>query len=359
MVRLLSPIFSGSQAPALGAVVHVEQPAAQLTNHLLTTASLTVPSELFAKDGSKERIPLCGQLRRPGALHSHNEAFTHKAGPNSIFMDEEVTMKTTLAVLVLLSMGTLPDSLFAKDKTIPDDLQPPVVSIKPSAEQLPETVLAVKPVMPRGPKDLIEGYEGEMEAVSGRFASELASISHAAEQNQVSSQQADQISKERYQVAIMQFQLLVALRANLEREIDRAQELAQRESHPRREDVSAVVELPFSSLQLNPTLIRYLQLTSSQATAIQEVMSRERQNIDPMMAELRTTGQELFLANQQGYSNRKEVRALAASQAAILSRLIIANSLMQAKIFGLLDGEQRRKLDHLRQANEVAVLDEQ
>jgi predicted lipoprotein len=88
-------------------------------------------------------------------------------------------------------------------------------------------------------------------------------------------------------------------------------------------------------------------------------MSRERQNIDPMMAELKTTGQELFLANQQGYSNRKEVRALAASQAAILSRLILANSMMQARIFALLDGEQRKKLDHLRQSDEVAVLDEQ
>lgn len=268
-------------------------------------------------------------------------------------------MKTTLAVVVLLSMGTMPDSLFAKDKTVSEDVQPPSINMMPSPAQLSDIVLGVKPVMPRGPKEIIEGYEGEMESVSGRFASELASISHAADENQMSGQQAEQISKERYQVAMMQFQLLIALRANLEREIARAQEVAQRDSHPRREDVSAVVELPFSSLQLNPTLIRYLQLTSSQAAAIQEVMSMERQNIDPMMAELRTTGQELFLANQQGYSNTKEIRALAASQAAILSRLILANSLMQAKIFALLDGEQRKKLDHLRQSDEVAVLDEQ
>lgn len=269
-------------------------------------------------------------------------------------------MTTTVTfVVLLLSIAAIPGSLLAKDKTTDSDAQPPEINITPSANQLPESILALSPIMPRGPKDLIEGYEGEMQVVSGRFANELASISQAADENQMSGQQAEEISKERFQVAMMQFQLLVALRANLEREIDRAQELAQRDSHPRREDVSAVVELPFSSLQLNPALIRYLQLTASQTTAIQEVMSRERQNVDPMMAELRTTGQELFLANQQGYSNRKEVRALAASQAAILSRLILANSLMQAKIFGLLDGEQRKKLDHLRQADEVAVLDEQ
>jgi hypothetical protein len=76
---------------------------------------------------------------------------------------------------------------------------------------------------------------------------------------------------------MMQFQLLVALRANLDREIDRAEQTAQRDPHPSQQDVSAVVELPFSSLLLNPKLIRYLQLTLSQVIAIQDVMSRERQ----------------------------------------------------------------------------------
>jgi len=175
----------------------------------------------------------------------------------------------------------------------------------------------------------------------------------------MSGQQAEEISKERFQVAMMQFQLLVALRANLEREIDRADQTAQRELRPSKKDLSAVVELPFSSLQLNPSLIRYLQLSLFQAAAIQDVMSRERQNIDPMMADLRTTNKKLFRANQQGYTDSKEVRVLATSQATILSRLIVANSRKQAKIYALLNGEQRKKLEHLRQADEFAVLDEQ
>jgi Spy/CpxP family protein refolding chaperone len=149
------------------------------------------------------------------------------------------------------------------------------------------------------------------------------------------------------------------LRASPDREIDRAEQTAQRAPHPSQQDVSAVVELPFSSLQLNPKLIRYLQLTLSQVIAIQDVMSRERQIIDPMMADLRTTGEKLFRANQQGYTDSKEVRVLAASQAAIVSKLIAANSRMQAKISPLLNAEQRKKLEHLRQADEVAVLDEQ
>jgi hypothetical protein len=269
-------------------------------------------------------------------------------------MDEELIMTTTVAFVVfLLSMAAIPGSLLAKGKMTASDAQPPEIEIMPSANQLPESILAANPSIPLGPKDLIDGYEEEMNAVSGRFANELSSISHAADENQMSGQQAEETSKERFQVAMMQFQLLVALRANLEREIDRAEQTAQGDPRPSQQDVSAVVELPFSSLRLNPRLIRYLQLTLSQAIAIQDVMSIEQKNIGPMMADLRTTGEKLFRANQQGYTDSKEVRVLAASQAAIFSRLIVANSRMQAKIYSLLNAEQRKKLEHLRQANEV------
>ena len=108
-----------------------------------------------------------------------------------------------------------------------------------SANQLPEIILAENPSMPLSPKDLIEGYEDELKAVSGRFANELSSISHAADENQMSGQQAEETSKERFQVAMMQFQLLVALRANLEREIDRADRTAQGAPRPSQPPVQA------------------------------------------------------------------------------------------------------------------------
>jgi hypothetical protein len=204
---------------------------------------------------------------------------------------------------------------------------------------------------------VIEGYEAEMDAVSNRLTSELSSIARAAERNQISSDQAEQISRQRYEVAMMQFQLLVALRANLERDIDRAKQTPPRES-TLRDDVSAVVELPFSSLQLSPELAEYLHLTSNQAAAIQKVMANERGSLEPMMAELRSTGQKLYQANLRSHSD-KEVRALATSQANIISNLIIADSRLQSRIYETLDEEQRNKLDHLRQGDDVAVLNEQ
>jgi hypothetical protein len=304
-------------------------------------------------------LPWLDDSSEHGTLLTDNRAFTQVMKQTASLGIEELPMKNILVVLVLVAIGTMPKVSFAVENPTNDNIQPPLVNIKPSPATLPESVITVTPAMPRGPNDVIQAYEAEMEGVSSRLTGELASIAQAAERNQIGSEQAEQISKQRYQVAMMQFQLLVALHANLERDIDRAKQMPQKDSDSMRENVSAVVELPFSSLQLNPSLIRYLQLTQSQADAIQEVMSNERQNLDPMMAELRTTGQKLFLANQQGNTKSKEVRALAASQATILSRLIVANSRMQAKIFAVLNEEQLRKLAHLRQADEVAVLDEQ
>jgi hypothetical protein len=303
-------------------------------------------------------LPWLGDSSEHGTLLTDNQVFTQAKKAIASLWIEELPMKNTVVVFVLLAMGTIPDLLFAGEKTTSDNIQPPVVKLMPSPATLPESVIAVTPAMPRGPNDVIQGYEAEMDAVSSRLTSELSSIAQAAERNQISSEQAEQISTQRYQVAMMQFQLLVALHANLEREIDRAKQMPQRDSNSMREDVSAVVELPFSSLQLSPELTQYLRLTPNQAAAIQEVMANERGSLEPMMAELRTTGQNLYQANLRSHSDR-EVHALAISQANILSNLIVADSRMQSRIYEILDEEQRKKLDHLRQADGVAVLDEQ
>jgi hypothetical protein len=288
--------------------------------------------------------------------------YTKGASEQHPYCREESSMKTPLALSVLVSIGTLPLPLFAKAKTISDDLRPPPIETISSAASLPESfsdAIVARATIPRGPNDLVRDYEAEMEAVSRRLTGELASISQAAERSEITGEQAGQISKERYQVAIMQFQLLIVLHANLEGEIDRTRRITQKDSTPARAEVSAVVALPFSSLQLNPTLTQYLQLTPSQAAAIEEVMSNERRNFEPMMAELRATSQKLFLANQQGPTNGKDVHALTNSQATILSELIVANSRMQAKIYAILDARQRKKLDHLKQAGEISVVGEE
>lgn len=270
-------------------------------------------------------------------------------------------MKPAFVVFVLLLTGTLPLPLFAKTEMISADLRLPEIEIISSAEGLPESVSnasAARPNMPQAPNDLGRDYEAEMEAVSRRLTGELAAISRAAERGEMTGKQAEKISRERYQVATMQVQLLIARHASPEREIVRTRQMVQKNPNSEREDGSAVVALPFSSLKLNPTLTQYLRLAPSQARAIEQVLSNERRTLEPIIAELKATSQKLFFANQQGPNNGEDVHALATCQATILSQLMVANSRIQAKIYAILDGGQRKKLDRLKQADEVSVTGE-
>jgi hypothetical protein len=267
------------------------------------------------------------------------------------------TMKTILALIFnLLSFVPLFQAqAFGRDDS---DAPPPQIKVAPSSADMPSalaTILKINPATPRGPNDLLRDYEAQMEAVSRRFSNELGAISQALQHSQLSQERAEETTGERYQVAMMQFQLLSALHAMLEREIDR-NEAAQHGMKASQQGETVLVALPFSSLQLNPSLIQSLQLTQAQAVAIEELMENERRNLEPLMAEIRNAGHRLLWLNQGHVGDKdseEEVHAVAASQAAALSKLVVANSHMRARIHQLLNGEQRRKLDELERADDL------
>ncbi len=119
-----------------------------------------------------------------------------------------------------------------------------------------------------------------------------------------------------------------------------------------------VIAMPFSSLQLSPTLIEYLSLTRTQAKAIQSLMDRERPTTEPLMDELRTVSAGLGVAIRQNQSNDNEgvAQSLAATQARLLKQLMRANSRLQRRIDDVLGPQQRKKLDALRHKAEVSVV---
>lgn len=108
-----------------------------------------------------------------------------------------------------------------------------------------------------------------------------------------------------------------------------------------------MVALPFSSFQLNPSLAEYLRLTDSQIRSIEKVMMQEKRDVEPLVAELRTTREKL-LAFGPGQSEEKNIKALAENQAGLLAKLVVSNARMQSKIYELLNPEQRRRLDLLK-----------
>jgi hypothetical protein len=262
------------------------------------------------------------------------------------------------AVIALISLfGCLGGSTFAWSKTGHKDVPPPRIPVVSDANNLPDSVrglLTMSAVAPRGPSDVLRGYEDDMRAVSARFANELAIISKTFTERQITREAAEHISEERYLVAMMQFELLSAWHAQLEQEVERDENSPKNPDSTRQSGV-AVVELPFSSFQINPALAQQLELSSSQIRAIQEIISDEQRKQEPLLKELQVTRTQLSTASQPAHIDDKDLDTLAEFQAAVVSKLIVANSRMQARIYKVLNMDQKKKLQQLRRANAVTA----
>ncbi len=219
-------------------------------------------------------------------------------------------------------------------------------------------VLAQDAVIPRGPTDVLKDYENQMAAISRWLTEQLGSVAQAVESGELTREQGDYFSGERYQAAMMQFQVLRAQHAILEHDIAAAS-VAPKDSAPAQSGQAVVLALPFSSLQLDPSLAQYLGLNTQQVSAIQDLMSQARSKLEPLMARFRTTQQELLATTQSsqshGQSNDKKVQSLADAQAHLLTKLIAANWHLQADLAELLSPEQRKKLDEVKRTRELSV----
>ena len=119
------------------------------------------------------------------------------------------------------------------------------------------------------------------------------------------------------------------------------------EPTPSRGGETVLVAMPFSSLQLNPSLVEYLGLNPTQVRSIQGLMDQERPKTEVLMLELRTVSAELGVAIRQSQNDDNEGAAqkLAATQARLLKQLMRANLRLQRRIDEVLDPPQRKKLD--------------
>src|SRR5258705_7448485 len=97
--------------------------------------------------------------------------------------------------------------------------------------------------------------------------------------------QGKNLIRERNQTATMQYQLFSALHAILEQSVTQAS-AAKTTDDPSPTGQALALPLPFSSLQLNPDLAQYLELTTEQSSAITQLMARERPHVAPLLDEL-------------------------------------------------------------------------
>ncbi len=226
-------------------------------------------------------------------------------------------------------------------------------------DELADVLAQDDAVNPRGPADILKEYENQMNAVSNWLTQQVGEILQAVDDRDLTREQGEYFSGERYETALMQFQMLRARHAMPEHDIAAAS-VAPKDSAPAESGQAVVLALPFSSLELDPSLAQYLGLKPEQVSAIQELMSKERSKVAPLVAQLRTTQQELLAATQNGQSrggqsNDKKVQSLAQAQARLLTQLIAANWHLQADVADLLSPPQRAKLDEVKQTREMPV----
>ena len=131
-------------------------------------------------------------------------------------------MKNNCILITVLALISIPFAASAQISTgvqkstkAPDNVQ------DGDAAVLAE-VLAVPPSQPLGPPDLLKEYEQAMAGISQGFSAQVSEIAEAVQQNKISEDQGEYLTREAYQLAMMQFQAFSGLHDMLEEELSHA-----------------------------------------------------------------------------------------------------------------------------------------
>lgn len=204
-------------------------------------------------------------------------------------------------------------------------------------------ILQIQPQVPLGPRDVLRNYEQEMAAITQRTSMELAQIAETVRRGQISREQAEYYGGERYQIGMMQFQLLSTLHQTLENDTERAANAQRQQAHE-----TVIVSPPFSPDDVTEDLIKYLNLTRAQIEAIQRHIAGERHETRQLVAQLTNNRRALITATVKGRFDGQQVRALAAEQSRIIEELIVANARLHTKVYKILTAGQQPKIDEVR-----------
>ena len=116
----------------------------------------------------------------------------------------------------------------------------------PQSNGVVSDLIAVKPVMPLGPQDVLKSYEIAMGLVADKTSNDFAVIVQAQHTNQITREQAEYLLQQSYQIAMMQYQMLSALHDVLKHDIEETQK-AKASLQTAQSDTVLVVPFPGSA----------------------------------------------------------------------------------------------------------------
>ena len=95
-----------------------------------------------------------------------------------------------------------------------------------------------------------------------------------------------------------------------------------------------------------------LDLSAAQKAKVEEILTEEKGNLEPLMGELRANRTKLFELSKSGQFNEAAVRAIADGQSTILSDLIVAKERIKSRVYAILTPEQKTKADEIMERME-------
>ncbi len=136
-------------------------------------------------------------------------------------------MKSRQILITILILATVWHTAAAQPKTkdIPVDAPPPESVLAGTSLQsnpVLSDLIALKPEMPLGPQDVLKSYEVAMSLVADKTSADFSVIVQAQQANQITRERAEYLLQQRYQIAMMQYQVLSALHDVLKHDIDEA-----------------------------------------------------------------------------------------------------------------------------------------
>jgi len=134
------------------------------------------------------------------------------------------TRQILIAILILVTVWHTAAAL-PKKRNISAEAPPRESILAGTSMQSNSAVsdlIALKPEMPLGPQDVLKSYEIAMSMVADKTSADFSVIVQAQQANQITREQAEYLLQQRYQMAMMQYQVLSALHDVLKHDIDEA-----------------------------------------------------------------------------------------------------------------------------------------
>lgn len=160
-------------------------------------------------------------------------------------------MKSRRILICIVILGTLWHTAAAQPKRKKIQIDAPAIeSVLAGTSIQPGPVLsdlmASTPEMPLGPQDILKSYEIAMSMVANKASADLLVIVQAQQANQITREQAEYLVQERYQTAMMQYQVLSALHDVLKHDIEEAKQHETSMLKTTRSDTVLTVPFPGS-----------------------------------------------------------------------------------------------------------------